>query len=75
MPWVLVPLELKAAASAAAQAEPAAGQQQDEDMTRRMASRVTSQCLIELAWPWLPALVASVVSLYRLGDPVYGFLQ
>ena len=44
-------------------------------MTRGMVSTVTSQCLIDLARPWLPALVASVVSLYRLGDPVYGFLE
>jgi hypothetical protein len=68
-------LEPKAAESAASQAEPAAGEQQDEDMTRRMVSTVTSQCVIELVRPWLPALVASVVFLYRLGDPVYGFLQ
>ena len=70
-----MPLEPKAATSAASEAEPAAGQQQDEDMTRRMVSPVTSQVVIELARPWLPALVASVVSLHRLGDPVYGFLQ
>jgi len=44
-------------------------------MTRRMLSTLTSQCVIELERPWLPALVASVMSLYRLGDPVYGFLQ
>jgi hypothetical protein len=36
---------------------------------------VTSQRLIDLARSWLPALVASFVSLYRLGDLVYGFLQ
>src|SRR5277367_2634666 len=44
-------------------------------MTRKMVCTITSQCVMELARPWLPALVASVVSLYRLGDPVYGFLQ
>jgi hypothetical protein len=44
-------------------------------MTRRMVSTVTSQRLIDLARAWLPALAASVVFLYRLGDPVYGFLQ
>lgn len=36
---------------------------------------VTSQRLIDLARSWLPALVASIVPLYGLGDLVYGFLQ
>jgi hypothetical protein len=43
-------------------------------MMRRIVSMVTSQRLIDLARSWLPALVASFVALYRLGDPVYGFL-
>jgi hypothetical protein len=46
---VLVPLELKTADSAAFQAEPTAGQQQDEDMTRRVVSMVACQRLIGLA--------------------------
>jgi hypothetical protein len=70
-----VPLELTAAESAASQPELAAGQQQVQDVTRRMVSTVTFQRLIDLARPWLGALVASVVFLYSLGDPVYGFLQ
>lgn len=53
-----MPLELKAGASAASEAEPVACQQQHEDLARS----------------WLPALVASIVSLYSLGDLVYGFL-
>ena len=44
-------------------------------MARRMVSTVTFPRLVDLARPWLPALVASVVSLCRLGDPVYSFLQ
>ncbi len=44
-------------------------------MTRKMVSMVTSQRVVESARPLLPALVASVVRLYRLGDPVHSFLQ
>jgi hypothetical protein len=67
-----VPLALKAAAS---EAEAAAHQQQDEDDDEKDREHgVTSQRLIDLARSWLPALVASIVSLYSLGDLVYGFL-
>jgi hypothetical protein len=44
-------------------------------MMRRIVSMViTSQRLIDLVRSWRLALVASIVSLYSLGDLVYGFL-
>lgn len=69
-----MPLELKAAASAASEAEAATRQQQDEDDDEKDREHGHLPTLIDLARSWLPALVASMVSLYRLGDLVYGFL-
>jgi hypothetical protein len=65
---------LKAAASATSEAEAAACQQQDEDDDEKDREHGHLPTLIDLARSWLPALVALTVSLYSLGNLVYGFL-